>query len=105
MYRVGKRLRNRISYFLAENHKTQQELHDKVEACYAERSNIVHGRWEDSQAFHDVHMYTTECIVRTVVREIADRPGMLGAFLSPKRDAFLEAWVKSKRFTPPPLPS
>jgi hypothetical protein len=105
MYRVGKRLRNRISYFLAENHKTQQELHDKVEACYAERSNIVHGRWEDSQAFHDVHMYTTECIVRTVLREIADRPGMLGAFLSPKRDVFLEAWVKSKRFTPPPLPS
>jgi hypothetical protein len=105
MYRVSKRLRNRISYFLAENHKTQQELHDKVEACYAERSNIVHGRWEDSQAFHDVHMYTTECIVRTVVREIADRPGMLGAFLSPKRDVFLEAWVKSKRFTRPPLPS
>jgi hypothetical protein len=101
-YRISKRLRNRISFFLATNAKDQKDLHDKVEACYAERSDIVHGRWEDSQAFHDVHMYTTECIVRTVVREIADRPGMLGAFLSPKRNDFLEAWVKSQAFTPPP---
>jgi len=45
-----------------------------------------------------MHMYTTEGIVRTVVRHIADKPGMLGAFLSPKRNQFLEAWVKSKAF-------
>jgi len=32
-----------------------------------------------------VHIYTTEAIVRTVVRHIADRPGMLDVFLSPKR--------------------
>jgi hypothetical protein len=49
-------------------------------------------------------MYTTEGIVRTVVRDIADKPGMLGAFLSPKRNHFLEAWVKSKAFVPPPIP-
>jgi hypothetical protein len=100
-YRVSKRLRNRISYFLADNARVQQELHDKIEASYAKRCDIVHGRWEDSQEFRDVHMYTTECIVRTVVRQIADRPGMLGAFLSPKRNEFLEAWVQSKAFTPP----
>ncbi len=101
---VSKRLRDRISYFLANNQSTQTQLHDRIKACYAERSAIVHGRWEDSQAFHDVHMYTTEGIVRTVVRHIADKPGMLGAFLSPKRNQFLEAWVKSKAFVPPPTP-
>jgi hypothetical protein len=101
---VSKRLRDRISYFLADDATVQQELHDKVKACYAERSAIVHGRWEDSQEFHDVHMYTTEAIVRTVVRHIADRPGMLDVFLSPKRNQYLEAWVKSKAFAPPPVP-
>ena len=50
-------------------------------------------------------MYVTEAIVRTVVRHIADKPGMLGAFLSPKRDDFLESWVQSKAFTPPPFPT
>jgi hypothetical protein len=50
-------------------------------------------------------MYTTEAIVRTVTRHIADKPGMLGAFVSPKRNHFLEAWVKSKSFVPPPMPS
>jgi hypothetical protein len=101
---VSKRLRDRISYFLADNQNTQTELHDRIKACYAERSAIVHGRWEDSQEFHDVHMYITEGIVRTVVRNIADKPGMLGAFLSPKRNHFLEAWVKSKAFAPRPIP-
>lgn len=100
---VSKRLRDRISYFLADNHYTQLELHDRVKACYAERSAIVHGRWEDSREFHDVHMYTTEVIVRTVVRHIADKPGMLDNFLSSERDAFLEAWVNSKAFVPPTL--
>jgi len=53
---VSKRLRDRISYFLADSQNTQIQLHDKVKACYAERSAIVHGRWEESQEFHDVHM-------------------------------------------------
>ncbi len=100
---VSKRLRDRISYFLADGQSTQAELCEKVKACYAKRSAIVHGRWEDSQEFHDVHMYTTEAIVRTVVRHIADKPGMLKVFLSSNRDAFLEAWVKSKAFVPPAI--
>jgi hypothetical protein len=104
IYGVSKRLRDRISYFLAANAQQKSELHDKVKVCYAERSAIVHGRWEDSQEFHDVHMYATEAVVRTVVRDIADRTGMLGAFLSPKRDEFLEAWVQSNAFVPPPFP-
>jgi hypothetical protein len=102
---VSKRLRDRISYFLAANATEQQGLHDKVKGCYASRSDIVHGRWEDSQKFHDVDMYTTEAIVRTVARQIADRPGMLPVFLSPQRDDFLEAWVQSRAFTPPPFPA
>jgi hypothetical protein len=103
-YGVSKRLRDRISYFLADNPQDQNDLHDRVKASYAVRSEIVHGRWEDSQDFHDIHMYTTEAIVRTVIRKMADTPVMLGAFLSPRRDEFLEAWVQSKSLTPPQFP-
>jgi hypothetical protein len=105
IYGVSKRLRDRASYFLADNVNDQIDLHDKVKACYSVRSEIVHGRWEDSQEFHDIHMYTTEAIVRTVTRKMANTPGMLGAFLSPARSDFLEAWVQSKAFTPPPFPT
>jgi hypothetical protein len=104
IYGVSRRLRDRISYFLADNADDQADLHGKVRACYSVRSEIVHGRWEDSQEFHDVHMYTTEAIVRTVVRKMVDTPGMLGAFLSPGRSDFLEAWVQSKSFTAPAFP-
>lgn len=104
VYGVSKRLRDRISYFLAGNAKEQKDLHDKVKDCYAVRSEIVHGRWEDTKNFHDVHMYTTESIVRTVVRHIMEKPGMLGGFLSPRRDDWLEQWVQSKAFNPPPFP-
>lgn len=100
---VSRRLRDRISRFLAETPAIQQELCEKVRACYKTRSEIVHGRWDDGPELED-RMYETEAIVRTVVRHIAGKPGMLGAFLSPKRDDFLEAWVKSKSFTTPPFP-
>jgi Apea-like HEPN len=96
---VSRRLRARISYFLADNVTTQQDLGEKVKACYRVRSEIVHGRWEDDPNFDD-HMYTTEAIVRTVMRHIADK-SMLPIFLSPKRDQFLEAWVQSKASLPP----
>jgi Apea-like HEPN len=102
---VTKRLCDRISYFLADDVIAQKKVEGQVRACYAKRSDIVHGRWEDSEEFHKAHMYDTGCIVRTVVRHIATKPGMLGAFLSPKRNDFLEAWVKSKAFIPPPLPT
>ncbi len=105
VFGVTKRLRDRISYFLANNPKDQQRLASQIEACYAERSDIIHGRWEGSEDFHRVHMYTTEAIVRAVIRHTADKPGMLGAFLSPKRNDFLEGWVKSKSLTPPPFPN
>ncbi|MGD0436938.1 MAG: hypothetical protein ABSB86_10765 [Bryobacteraceae bacterium] len=104
IYGVSKRLRDRVSYFLADNAKVQQDLHDRVQRCYGKRSEIVHGRWEDSKEFHANHMYDTECIVRTVVRHIADEPGMLALFLSPDRNDWLEAWVASRAFTPPPFP-
>lgn len=99
---VSRRLRERISYFLADDAVTQEELCEKVKACYRVRSEIVHGRWEDDPDF-DNHIYTTEAIVRTVIRHIATKPGMLPIFLSPKRDQFLEAWVQSKTVTPPTL--
>jgi len=97
---VSRRLRERISYFLADDAATQQELREKVKACYRVRSEIVHGRWEDDHDF-DEHMYTTEAIVSTVMRHMADKPEMLQIFLSPRRDRFLEACVQSRAFTPP----
>lgn len=101
---VSKRLRDRISYLLADKLKEQRGLHNKVRACYSVSSDIVHGRWEDSQDFHNVHMYLTEAIVRTVVREMAGRQGVLDVFISAERDAWLEAWGKSQLCVPPPLP-
>jgi len=100
---ISRRLRERISYFLADDAATQQKLHDLVKRCYKTRSEIVHGRWEEGSEIDD-RMGETEAIVRTVVRHMMDKPGMLGAFLSPKRDDFLQAWVRSKSFVPPPFP-
>lgn len=101
---IGKRLRERISYFVAENETQRSLLNDQVKECYAQRSAIVHGRWEDSREFHDVHMYTTEAIVRTVLRYVVERPGMLAMFLSQRRNYFLQTWVQSQAFAPPPMP-
>jgi hypothetical protein len=97
---LSRRLRERISYFLAEDATTQQSLHDMVKRCYKTRSEIVHGRWDQWDEIED-RMCETESIVRTVVRSIANGPGMLEVFLSPKRDDFLEAMVQSKSFSPP----
>ena len=101
-WKVSPRIRDRLSYFLADTPATREKICDMVEACYKTRSEIVHGRWSEGPELND-RIYETEGIVRTVVRHIADKPGMLGAFLSPKRDDFLEAWVRSKSLTPPPL--
>jgi hypothetical protein len=57
------------------------------------RSEIVHGRWEEGPEIERL-MADTEAIVRTVVRHLMDKPGLLVAFLSSKRDDFLEAWVQ-----------
>ena len=100
---ISRRLRDRISFFLADDNVMQQQLCDEVKACYKTRSEIVHGRWYDGQEM-DNRMGQTEAIVRTVLRHIIEMPGMLGAFLSPKREAFLESWLKSKAFTAPPFP-
>jgi hypothetical protein len=100
---ISKRLRDRISFFLADTAASQQKLHETVRTCYKTRSEIVHGRWEEGPEIDD-RMGDTESVVRTVVRHIMDKPGMLGAFLSPKRDEWLEAWVQSKAFVPPPFP-
>jgi len=99
---ISRRLRERISYFLADDAATQQNLHDMVKTCYKTRSEIVHGRWEDGPEIDDL-MGETEAIVRTVVRTIVDKPGMLGAFLSAKRDDWLEQSVQSKSCIAPPF--
>jgi hypothetical protein len=103
-WKVTPRLCARLSYFLADSPILQQELFARVNACYDSRSKIIHGRWEEGPQLDEDMLYT-ENVARTVVRHIIEKPGMLAAFLSPKRDDFLEAWVQSKAFTPPPFPT
>lgn len=103
-WKVSPRIRNRLSYFLADSAVDRQKLSDDIEACYKTRSEIVHGRWDEGLELEE-RMYYTEAVVRTVVRHIADKPGILEAFLSPKRDDFLETWANSKSLMPPPLPT
>jgi hypothetical protein len=100
---ITRRLCDRISFSLADNKVTQQQLFDKVKACYKTRSEIVHGRWEEGPEIELV-MADTEGIVRTVVRHLLEKPGMLETFISAHRDSFLEEWVQSKSLDPPPFP-
>jgi hypothetical protein len=101
-WRVTERLRNRISYFLANDGTQQDQISKMVENCYAMRSKIVHGRlgdWPEVEA----QMADTEAIVRTAIRYVLEKPGMLHALISPKRDEFLDQWVNSEAFTTPPI--
>jgi hypothetical protein len=93
---ITRRLCDRISVFLAEDIKTRQELFDKVKACYKTRSVISHGRWEDDPNI-DQAMADTEKIVRTVVRHLLEKPGLLETFISADRDSFLERMVVRNR--------
>lgn len=99
-YGITQRLRDRISTFLADSESVRQQISEKVGICYETRSEIVHGRWEEGPEIDHV-MADTEAIVRTVVRHILEKPGMLAIFISERRDGFLDQWVRSKAFTPP----
>lgn len=99
---VSRRLRERISIFLADSSVVQDELIEKVKTCYNTRSVIMHGRWEQTPEI-DSHMSDTEAIVRTVIRRLTANQQMLVMFMSDQRDDFLERWVLSKSFDPPPL--
>lgn len=101
---LTKRLCERISVFLADTPSIQLDLYDNVKACYKTRSEIVHGRWEEGPELETV-MADTEAIVRTVMRHLLEKPGMLETFISDRRDGFLEAWVLSKSIDPPPYPA
>ena len=86
---ISRRVRERISVFLATDTKTQQELVEKIKRCYKTRSEIVHGRWEEGPELDD-RMADTEAIVRTAVRYIMEKPGILEVFVSDQRDSWLE---------------
>jgi hypothetical protein len=103
-WKVTERLCERISFFLADNAKDQRALFNKVKTCYDTRSKILHGRWDEGPELED-RTADTEAIVRTAIRHILEKPGMLGVFISQKRDEFLDAWVDSKSFMPPPMPN
>jgi hypothetical protein len=98
--KVTERLCTRVSFFLADDAETQQGLFEKASACYDTRSKIIHGRWKSGTDI-DQPMADTEAIVRTVLRHLLEKQGMISAFVSPRRDDFLDSWVQSKSFTPP----
>jgi hypothetical protein len=100
---ITKRLCDRISIFIASDPTGKQEIYNTVSACYDTRSEILHGRWEDDPKIQH-RMTDTEAIVRTVLRNLLEQPGMLAAFISPKRNEFLESWVTSNNFSSPALP-
>ena len=95
--------RRRISFFLADTPDVARYLFKKVKACYRMRSIIMHGRWKDDPKIDDV-MYTSEAIVRTVLRHLLDDAELLRTFISDDRDKFLEDWVFSRKMDPPPFP-
>jgi hypothetical protein len=101
---ITRRLCERISIFLADSEAAQQQLFDKVKTCYKTRSEIVHGRWEEGPEI-DLVMADTEALVRTVVRHLLEKPGMLETFISAHRDDFLQEWVQSKSLEPPLFPN
>lgn len=95
-------LARRIAFFLADNHKDAQDLHDMVFRCYQMRCKIVHGRWDNDPDLEGV-MFETEAIIRTAMRVIADDPKLLEKFASPQRDQFLSKLVHKRGKKMPPL--
>jgi len=98
---VSKRLQRR--FFERYTPEVARDLFKKVKACYRMRSIIIHGRWKDDPKIDEV-MYTSEALVRTVVRHLLADPELLRTFISKDRDKFLEDWVFSRKTDPPPYP-
>jgi hypothetical protein len=60
------------------------------EACGGQDTvNIIHGHWDVGAEF-DERIIETERMVRMVLSHIAHLTGMIAAFLSLNRDAFLD---------------
>jgi hypothetical protein len=97
------KLSQRIAFFLADTPEDGRALFRKAKKCYAMRSKIVHGRWNDDAEI-DVCMADTEAITRTVFRRLLEKPELLKTFISSQRDRFLEEWVFSRSTDPPPYP-
>ena len=101
---IGYKLAQRISFFLADNPEDARNLFRKVKRCYKTRSTIIHGRWKNDPHLDEV-MADSEAIVRTAFRRLLEEPGMLGVFISGKRNEFLEDWVFSRSTDAPPFPT
>jgi hypothetical protein len=101
---MGYKLAQRIAFFVADNPKDARDIFRKVKTCYKMRSTIIHGRWKHDPKI-DAVMADTEMIIRTVFRLLLDSPQLLKAFLSSKRNEFLEDWVFSRYADTPPFPT
>ena len=100
---IGYKLAQRISFYPGDTPEVARDLFKKVKACYRMRSIIIHGRWKDDPKIDDI-MYTSEAMVRTVLRDLLADPELLRTFISKDRDKFLEDWVFSRQTHRPPFP-
>jgi hypothetical protein len=98
------KLAQRAAFFISDTPQSARETFSKAKNCYAMRSKIVHGRWKYDPSI-DLTMIDTETIARSVCTRLLGDRQMLDAFVSKKRDAFLEEWVFSRSTEPPPFPS
>jgi hypothetical protein len=86
------KLCQRIGFFLGDAPEVARLRFKGAKKCYGFRSKIVHGRWKHDPKI-DEAMEETEAIVRTSLRKILETNEMTSAFISKRRDEFLEDLV------------
>jgi hypothetical protein len=98
---ISYKLAQRIAFFLCISPETAKAMFREVKKCYAMRSQIAHGRWEDSKAFDDL-MGVTETSARKVFLRLIDDPNLMSIFTEKKqRDVYLEEFIFSNATSRP----
>jgi hypothetical protein len=92
---ISYKLAQRIAFFLCDSPETAKATFREIKKCYSMRSQIAHGRWEDSESF-DHLMGETEAYARRAFLRLIEAPNLMTIFTSRKqRDEYLEEFVFS----------
>ncbi len=92
---ISYKLAQRIAFFISDSPADATKTFREVKACYAMRSQIAHGRWEDTPTFDD-RVEDTERFARTVFLKLLADEKLLNIFLArQQRDKYLEEFVFS----------
>jgi hypothetical protein len=98
---ISYKLAQRIAFFISGSPAEAKKTFREVKACYATRSQIAHGRWEDTPTFDD-RMEDTERFARTVFLKLLGDEKLMNVFLArQQRDKYLEEFVFSNTGSPP----